>query len=69
MTNPVPIHQQIEAVEIVIGVAVGTRPKPRPAEMEKLLERANAGVKTLRWNEAHADKLRRAFGNVEGDGL
>ncbi len=67
MTPRIPLSRQIAAIDTALAIISGARSKPRPSEIEAIMTDANAGLDTLRWNERHADKLRRAFGNVEGD--
>ena len=69
MSERVSLSRQIAAIEAALGIISGSRPKPRASELELIMSDANAGIETLRWNERNEAKIRRAFGNVEGDGL
>ncbi len=65
MSDPTSLTACIDAVELLIAVALGKRVKPRPSELELLATRARFGVEALR--KLEAERLR-ALGEREPDG-
>ena len=67
--NRIPLSKQIRGIETIYAIAIHGMKRPRSSEIDLLQEYIDAAVETLRWNERNADKIRRAFGNIEGDRL